>query len=99
MDTERPYRAALTLTQQMLSAATALNWGLLAQLQAQRAKLLASTQPLDTLTRPPAQMARLAEIISEMERDNTELLDVAQTCQEHIKILLRLDKYPVASAT
>ncbi len=89
MDIETQYLAALKLTHQMLSAATALDWDALVQLQTQRTALLAATPPLATLSLTPAQTERLAQTIAEIERDNAEILDIAQVCQEHTKILLR----------
>jgi Flagellar protein FliT len=98
MDIEASYRAALNLTQKMLTAATALDWAALAPLEVQRAALLASTPPLSTLKLTPAQTSSLAQFISEMERDNAEILDIAQVAQEHVKILLRLDQGQAAIA-
>ncbi len=99
MDIESSYLAARKLTQEMLVAATALDWATLAQLETQRAALLASTPPLSTLSTlqlSPAQASHLAAIIAEMERDNVEILDIANVAQAHTRILLRMDKEPAA---
>jgi hypothetical protein len=92
MDIEHPYLTVLQLTQQMLASATALDWAALAQLEAQRAALLAATPPLADLKLTPAQTSRLAAALTEMERDNAEILEVAEVAQAHACILLRLDK-------
>ena len=96
MDIESSYLAARKLTQEMLVAATALDWATLAALETQRAALLASTPPLSTLQLSPAQASHLATIIAEMERDNVEILDIANVAQAHTRILLRMDKEPAA---
>ncbi len=91
MDIEHAYLAALELTRQMLNATTAQNWDVLTQLEAQRRALLASTPPLASLSLTPTQAGRLADIITAMKGDNDEILEYAQVCQEHTRILLRLD--------
>lgn len=97
VDIEPQYLAALQLTRQMLASATALDWDTLAQLEAQRATLLAATPPLANLKLTSDQMSRLASSISEMERNNAEILEIAQVAQAHISILLRLRKEPLGA--
>lgn len=97
VDIEPQYLAALQLTRQMLASATALDWDNLAELEAQRAALLAATLPLANLKLTSDQTNRLASSISEMERNNAEILEIAQAAQAHISILLRLTKGAVAA--
>lgn len=97
MDIEPQYLAALQLTRQMLASATTLDWDTLAQLEAQRATLLAATPPLAKLKLTSDQISGLATSISEMEQNNAEILEIAQVAQAHISILLRLRKGPLGT--
>jgi hypothetical protein len=92
MTIEQQYLTAQQLTQQMLAAAVAQNWDALTQLNAQRSALLSASPPLASLTLTATQAGHLAEIITDMERDNGEILEIVEVLQEHTKILLRIGK-------
>jgi hypothetical protein len=97
MKIEHQYLAALEMTHQMLSAANDQEWEALTALERQRAALIEATQPIATIRPPlePAVARRIAAIITEMELENTEILEQAEVSQQHVRILLRLDKRAV----
>jgi hypothetical protein len=94
MEIERQYLSALQLTHQMWAAAENQEWATLTALERQRAAMIASIPPIARIT-PALDSSvaqRIAGIITEMERENADILEQAQVWQEHARILLRLDK-------
>lgn len=98
MEIERQYRAALDLTHQMSIAAGTQDWETLAGLEKLRAELIAATPSIASLKPPlePAMAPRIAAIITEIERENVEILEQVQVWQKHARILLRMDKSALA---
>ena len=94
MEIERQYLAALELTHQMLSAATAQDWATLSALENRRAAMIAAIPPISRSSPAldPAMARRIAGIITEIERESGEILEQAQVWQKHVRILLRLDQ-------
>ena len=96
---EREYQQVLELTHQMLSAATRQDWDALAGLEQLRTKLISTIQPSSSLSRQtsPAQVQRIADLIKKIGRENDEIIEHTQVWQEHVRVLLRLDKPPAKS--
>jgi hypothetical protein len=94
MEIERQYLAALDLTRQMLSAASAQDWETLTGLERQRAGMIAAIQPISTSlsSLDPALARRIAGVITEIEHENAAIVEQVQVWQKHARILLRLDK-------
>ncbi|MBK7425025.1 MAG: hypothetical protein IPJ48_19185 [Propionivibrio sp.] len=94
MEIERQYLAALDLTHQMVIAAGTQDWETLTGLEKLRAERIAATPSIASLTSSlePALARRIAAIITEIERENVEILEQIQAWQKHARILLRLDK-------
>ena len=94
MDMLRQYFAALDLTHLMLEAARIQDWETLTQIEIKRAKIVA-----DAVRSVEPSLAtekyRIAEIITEMERESADIRERVECWQEHAKILLRI-KEPVS---
>ena len=94
MELERQYLAVLDLTHQMLIASNTQSWDALAGLESQRAELVKALPPISTKSASltPTLARRIAEIITEIERENSDIVEQVQVWQKHVRILLRLDK-------
>ncbi|MFZ4539266.1 flagellar protein FliT [Propionivibrio sp.] len=94
MEIERQYLAVLDLTHQMFLATNAQDWDELTRLELQRTQMVAALPTISSKSPliDPALARRIAEIIVEIERENTDIVEQVQVWQKHVKILLRLDK-------
>jgi hypothetical protein len=97
MDIERKYLDVLDLTRHMSIAATSQNWDNLIVLENQRGKLLADIPQISSISRAsfaqkPALAQRIAEIIEDIERENSIITEQVQAWKKDVRILLRLDK-------
>ena len=99
MGIEQYYLDALDLTHQMLEAANAQHWDELTRLEQQRSMLIASLQPKPREFPPidSAQAHRIADIITEMEQESSEIDEQVEVWQKHVRILLRMDR-PAATS-
>ena len=91
MGIERQYLEALELTHQMLAAAVAQDWDALTRLEKQRAIIVGKTSP-GRIALSAKEELRIAQVITEMERESAEIIERVECWQEHAKILLRLKK-------
>lgn len=99
MKIEQLYLDARELTRRMLEAATAQEWDTLTRLEQQRSTLIAAL-PKNLRNLPvldPDQAKRITQLISEMERENSEIVEQVEVWQKHVRILLRLDRPAAAS--
>lgn len=94
MEIERQYLAALEITHQMLSAASAQEWDTLTALETRRAAMIAAIPQISPVSAAldPALARRIAGIITEIERESGDILEQVQVWQKHARILLRLDQ-------
>ncbi len=94
MELERQYLAVLDLTHQMLIAANFQEWDALTGHENQRAVLVKALPPISAKSPSiaPPMARRIAGIITEIERENDEIVEQVQVWQKHVRILLRLDK-------
>jgi hypothetical protein len=98
MEIESQYRSVLDLTHQMAGATEKQEWDALAKLERQRTAVIATIPPLSPISMSlnPALASRIANLITDIERENSEIVEHVQVWQKHVKILLQLDK-PVTS--
>lgn len=98
MEIESQYRSVLDLTHRMASATEKQEWDILTELERQRMAVVAAIPPLSpvAMSLNPALAGRIVNLITDIERENSEILEHVQVWQNHVKILLRLDK-PVTS--
>ena len=94
MEIERQYHLALDLTRQMLSVATSQDWDKLAELEKQRASIIAAIAPISPAIHSidSALAHRIAGIIREIERESGNIAEQVQAWQEHARILLRINQ-------
>ena len=91
MNAETLYQEALELTHRMLACARAQDWDALTPLGEQRlATVEAAIGQHGYLSSTEKQ--RLSEIISEIERESAEIIERVECWQEHVRILLRMNK-------
>ena len=91
---ERQYLAVLDLTHLMLSAANSQDWESLAALEKQRAQLIVSIREISpaVASLEPALAHSIAKIITEIETESDVIFEQAQTWQQQVRMLLRLDR-------
>jgi hypothetical protein len=94
MEIENQYRAVLELTNRMVKATENQEWDQLTALEQERAALVALIPPVSrsTMSLTPDLAARIAHLITEIERESSVILEHVHVWQKHVKILLRLDK-------
>ena len=91
MTLETDYKEALELTHQMLASAKAQDWDTLNRTGARRAAIVEKAVQHRGLLPAPEQQ-RIAAIIVEIEQESAEIIERVQSWQEHVKILLRMNK-------
>lgn len=91
MNRENYYQEALVLTHQMLESARTQDWDSLTRTGTQRAELVQKAIEHRSIPSAPEQ-SRIAEIIREIEQESAEIIERVQCWQEHVKILLRMNK-------
>ena len=91
---EQGYRDALDITRQMSEAAKQQDWDALVALEGQRARLLAALPPVAHASPPidPDAARRIAGVIAQIQDEDRKILESVETCQKHVRGLLRLDR-------
>ena len=89
MNIQRMYLSALDLTHQMLGAAIAQDWDELVRIEKQRYEVIHAIERTK-ISLTINDKRRIADTISEIETENTEIMERVQCWQEHAKILLRM---------
>lgn len=95
MTPEQSYQEILEHTRQMLEFARQQDWNALTA-AGERQRVLVENAISDQRAVYGPEKQRLATTIAEIEKINAEIVERAQTWQQHVKILLRLNK-PSAS--
>lgn len=89
MTIEQQYRQALELTHQMLEATRNLHWETLTELEAQRGAIIDAIAKNRAPIYGPQKIA-VAQLITTMEQENSEILERVEHWQQGAKILLRM---------
>ena len=91
MNQDHYYQEALELTHKMLEYAKVQDWDGLTRLGTQRFELIQKAiEHRDAL--PTAEQTQIRGIIREIEQESAEIIERVQCWQEHVKILLRINK-------
>ena len=98
MSSPAGYTQLLALSRQMLALAKSQEWEALAQIEAQRAELLASLPRLSA-GRGQSVIGEIANTIRQIQEIDREVLDYVMPWREHAAVLLsRLESPPNTSA-
>ena len=93
MNVERQYLEALDLTHQMLAATRNQDWDALTRIGKQRSGIIEAVERAN-LPIPASEKVSVAKLITEMERENAEIMERVQSWQKDVRILLRMKEQP-----